>query len=111
MTHSQNQAEKYDNPTIVVLTPGVHNSAYYEHSFLADEMGVELIQGTDLELDGGNIIINTTAGTKKLTLFIDELMIILGSTILQHIVFLAHLEFLTRIEKKDLCSLTLLVRA
>ena len=49
----------------MVLTPGVHNSAYYEHSFLADEMGVELIQGTDLELDGGNIIINTTAGTQK----------------------------------------------
>ena len=62
---AKSSREICDNPTIVVLTPGVHNSAYYEHSFLADEMGVELIQGTDLELDGGNIIINTTAGTQK----------------------------------------------
>ena len=62
---SKSGREICENPTIAVLTPGVHNSAYYEHSFLADEMGVELIQGTDLELDGGNIIINTTAGTQK----------------------------------------------
>ena len=62
---SKSGREICENPTIAVLTPGVHNSAYYEHSFLADEMGVELIQGTDLELDGGNVIINTTAGTQK----------------------------------------------
>ncbi len=52
------------NPTIAILTPGIHNSAYYEHSFLADEMGVELIQGSDLELENGKMIIRTTAGTQ-----------------------------------------------
>jgi len=51
-----------DDPKIVVLTPGIHNSAYYEHSFLADEMGVELVQGSDLEIRGGRVIIRTTAG-------------------------------------------------
>jgi uncharacterized circularly permuted ATP-grasp superfamily protein len=36
------------NPVIAALTPGIHNSAYYEHSFLADQMGVELAEGHDL---------------------------------------------------------------
>ena len=53
------------NPTIAILTPGIHNSAYYEHSFLADEMGVELIQGSDLELENGKMIIRTTAGRQN----------------------------------------------
>ncbi|MEP6880956.1 MAG: circularly permuted type 2 ATP-grasp protein, partial [Dokdonella sp.] len=35
-------------PTVVLLTPGIHNSAYYEHAFLADEMGIELVEGADL---------------------------------------------------------------
>jgi len=54
-----------DDPNIVVLTPGIYNSAYYEHSFLADEMGVELVQGSDLEIRDGRVIIRTTAGTEK----------------------------------------------
>src|SRR5437588_7269549 len=41
------------NPTVVVLTPGVYNSAYYEHSFLARQMGVELVEGRDLVIDNG----------------------------------------------------------
>ena len=53
-----------DDPNIVVLTPGIHNSAYYEHSFLADEMGAELVQGSDLEIRDGRVIIRTTAGTE-----------------------------------------------
>ena len=52
-----------DNPNIAVLTPGIFNSAYYEHSFLADEMGVDLLQGSDLEVRDGRVIIRTTAGT------------------------------------------------
>ena len=52
-----------ENPNIAVLTPGIFNSAYYEHSFLADEMGVDLLQGSDLEVRDGRVTIRTTAGT------------------------------------------------
>jgi uncharacterized circularly permuted ATP-grasp superfamily protein len=52
-----------DNPNIAVLTPGIYNSAYYEHSFLADEMGVDLLQGSDLEVRDERVIIRTTEGT------------------------------------------------
>ncbi len=47
-------------PTIVVLTPGIYNSAFFEHSFLADEMGVELVQGDDLFVDNGFVYMRTT---------------------------------------------------
>ena len=50
---------------MVVLTPGIFNSAYYEHSFLADEMGAELVQGTDMEISNGEVMIRTTSGTEK----------------------------------------------
>jgi uncharacterized circularly permuted ATP-grasp superfamily protein len=52
-------------PVIVVLTPGAHNSAYYEHSFLADEMGVELVEGADLFVDDLVVYMRTTEGPKK----------------------------------------------
>ena len=45
--------------------PGVYNSAYYEHSFLARQMGVELVEGRDLFLDGGQIFMRTTRGPKR----------------------------------------------
>lgn len=48
------------NPVIVVLTPGIYNSAFFEHSFLADEMGVELCQGGDLYVDDGFVYMRTT---------------------------------------------------
>ena len=51
-----------DDPTVVVLTPGVYNSAYYEHSFLARQMGVELVEGRDLFLDDGQVFMRTTRG-------------------------------------------------
>ena len=54
-----------DDPTIVVLTPGVYNSAYYEHSFLARKMGVELVEGRDLVLDRGQIFMRTTRGLQR----------------------------------------------
>ncbi|MCA0431888.1 MAG: circularly permuted type 2 ATP-grasp protein [Proteobacteria bacterium] len=48
------------DPTIVVLTPGIHNSAFFEHAFLADEMGVELCEGTDLFVSDGYLYMRTT---------------------------------------------------
>ncbi len=52
-------------PTIVVLTPGAMNSAYYEHSFLADQMGVELVEGADMFVDGGLVYMRTTRGPQR----------------------------------------------
>ena len=52
-------------PTIVVLTPGLHNSAYFEHSFLADRMGVELVEGQDLVVTGGRLMMKTTQGLQQ----------------------------------------------
>ncbi len=54
-----------DDPTVVVMTPGIHNSAYYEHSFLARQMGVELVEGRDLLLDHGQIYQRTTRGLQR----------------------------------------------
>jgi len=53
------------DPTIVILTPGHFNSAYYEHSFLADLMGVELVEGADLFVENGFVWMRTTEGPKK----------------------------------------------
>ncbi|WP_152046180.1 circularly permuted type 2 ATP-grasp protein [Aureimonas psammosilenae] len=53
-------------PVIAVLTPGVHNSAFYEHAFLADQMGVELVEGQDLKLVDGRIQMRTTVGYKAI---------------------------------------------
>lgn len=51
--------------TIALLTPGVYNSAYFEHSFLAQEMGIELVEGRDLFCHGGYVHMRTTQGFKK----------------------------------------------
>ncbi|MFT6931904.1 MAG: putative circularly permuted ATP-grasp superfamily protein [Paracoccaceae bacterium] len=48
--------------TVAVLTPGIHNSAYFEHAFLADHMGVELVEGHDLRVVDGRIAMRTTRG-------------------------------------------------
>lgn len=53
-------------PTVAVLTPGIHNSAYFEHSFLADQMGVELVEGHDLRVVDGRIAMRTTKGYKRI---------------------------------------------
>jgi uncharacterized circularly permuted ATP-grasp superfamily protein len=53
------------DPTVVLLTPGHFNSAYYEHTFLADEMGVELVEGVDLVVDEGVVYMRTTKGLKR----------------------------------------------
>ncbi|MEX0582160.1 MAG: circularly permuted type 2 ATP-grasp protein [Sneathiella sp.] len=49
-------------PVVAVLTPGIHNSAYFEHSFLADQMGAELVEGHDLRVVDGRIAMRTTRG-------------------------------------------------
>ncbi|MBU0582604.1 MAG: circularly permuted type 2 ATP-grasp protein [Alphaproteobacteria bacterium] len=53
-------------PTIAVLTPGSYNSAYYEHAFLADQMGVELVEGHDLRVVDGHVAMRTTEGYKQI---------------------------------------------
>jgi len=57
--------EGVEDPTIVVLTPGVYNSAYYEHTLLARLMGVELVEGRDLFCSGGRVWMRTTAGPTR----------------------------------------------
>ena len=52
-------------PCLVVLTPGHFNSAYYEHSFIADEMGVPLVQGSDLFVEDGLVYMRTTLGPER----------------------------------------------
>jgi uncharacterized circularly permuted ATP-grasp superfamily protein len=52
-------------PTIVVLTPGVYNSAYFEHTFLARQMGVELVEGRDLLVHNNVVYMRTTAGLRR----------------------------------------------
>jgi uncharacterized circularly permuted ATP-grasp superfamily protein len=53
------------DPCVVILTPGHFNSAYYEHSFLADMMGVELVEGADLFVDGDFCYMRTTEGPRR----------------------------------------------
>ena len=54
-----------NEPTVVVLTPGVYNSAYFEHCFLAQQMGVELVQGSDLVVEDGYVYMRTTRGLQR----------------------------------------------
>lgn len=51
-----------DKPVVAVLTPGIYNSAYFEHAFLADQMGAELVEGSDLRVVDGRVQMRTTAG-------------------------------------------------
>ncbi len=53
------------DPTVVVLTPGIYNSAYFEHCFLAQQMGVELVQGSDLAVVDDFVYMRTTKGLKQ----------------------------------------------
>ncbi|HLZ94920.1 MAG TPA: circularly permuted type 2 ATP-grasp protein [Candidatus Dormibacteraeota bacterium] len=53
-----------EDPTVVLLTPGINNAAYYEHLYLAKQMGVELVEGTDLVVDEDNVFMRTTRGLR-----------------------------------------------
>jgi uncharacterized circularly permuted ATP-grasp superfamily protein len=54
------------DPTVALLTPGIYNSAYYEHSFLADKLGVELVEGRDVIVKGQIAYMRTTEGLKRI---------------------------------------------
>src|SRR6185312_8165169 len=54
-----------DEPNVVVLTPGIYNSAYFEHCFLAQQMGVELVQGPDLVVANGYVHMPPTRGLER----------------------------------------------
>ena len=53
------------DPTVVLLTPGAYNSAYFEHTFLAQQMGVELVEGRDLFVDNDTVYMRTTQGPQR----------------------------------------------
>ena len=53
------------HPTVVVMTPGMYNSAYFEHAFLAQQMGVELVEGPDLFVDDEQVFMRTTQGLQR----------------------------------------------
>jgi uncharacterized circularly permuted ATP-grasp superfamily protein len=54
-----------DDPTVVLLTPGIYNSAYFEHSFLARSMGIEIVVGADLLVQDDRVWMKTTSGLKR----------------------------------------------
>ncbi len=55
-----------DNPTAVLLTPGIYNSAYFEHTFLAQQMGIELVEGNDLVVRDHHVYMKTTRGLEQI---------------------------------------------
>lgn len=54
------------DPQVAVLTPGIYNSAYFEHAYLAQQMGVELVEGSDLVVDKGYVCMRTTRGLQQI---------------------------------------------
>jgi uncharacterized circularly permuted ATP-grasp superfamily protein len=54
-----------DDPAVVLLTPGMYNSAYFEHAFLAQQMGIELVEGQDLFVQDNNVYMRTTQGPQR----------------------------------------------
>ena len=81
--------ERSANPVVVVLTPGVHNAAYFEHALLARLMGVELVEGRDLVCVGNKVFVHTTHGNQPVDViyrridddFLDPLHFLPGSVI------------------------------
>jgi uncharacterized circularly permuted ATP-grasp superfamily protein len=58
-------AHSSSEPVVALMTPGVYNSAYYEHSFLADKLGIELVEGRDLVVKNDEVFMRTTEGLKR----------------------------------------------
>jgi len=54
-----------NDPTVVLMTPGAYNSAYFEHAFLAQQMGIELVEGRDMFVKGNAVFMRTTEGPKR----------------------------------------------
>ena len=57
--------ERVTQPTVVLLTPGVGNAAYFEHCYLAQQMGIELVEGSDLVVDDDHVYMKTIAGLER----------------------------------------------
>ena len=57
--------QQISDPTVVLLTPGIYNSAYYEHTFLARQMGISLVEGRDLVVDNHKVFMKTTSGLEQ----------------------------------------------
>jgi uncharacterized circularly permuted ATP-grasp superfamily protein len=57
--------EHIQKPRVVLLTPGIYNSAYFEHSFLAQQMGIELVEGRDLAVEDDQVVMRTTKGFER----------------------------------------------
>jgi uncharacterized circularly permuted ATP-grasp superfamily protein len=69
---------KRDNPCVVLLTPGIYNSAYFEHSFLAQQMGIQVVEGRDLVVEDDHVYMSTTDGLAKVDVIyrrIDDLFL------------------------------------
>jgi len=60
-----NAPQQVSKPTAVILTPGIYNSAYYEHTFLARQMGIQLVEGRDLVVDNHKVYMKTTNGLQQ----------------------------------------------
>ncbi len=58
--------DNVESPSVALLTPGIYNSAYFEHSFLAQQTGIELVEGNDLVVQDGFVYMRTTKGFEKL---------------------------------------------
>jgi uncharacterized circularly permuted ATP-grasp superfamily protein len=58
-------APRASRPNVVLLTPGIYNSAYFEHSFLAQQMGIQLVEGRDLEVISNGVYMRTTKGMER----------------------------------------------
>ena len=65
LLHTLRAATEVDTPTVVLLTPGRYNSAYFEHAFLARQMGIELVEGQDLFVRDGYVWMRTTSGPQR----------------------------------------------
>jgi len=71
-------APEIEDPTVVLLTPGIYNSAYFEHSFLAQQMGIQVVEGQDLIVDNGFVHMKTTSGLQRVDVIyrrIDDLFL------------------------------------
>lgn len=65
LLHTLSSLSQWEQPTVVVLTPGRFNSAYFEHSFLAQQMGVQLVEGADLFVQDSFVYMRTTTGPRR----------------------------------------------
>ncbi|MGC8529359.1 MAG: circularly permuted type 2 ATP-grasp protein [Leptospirillia bacterium] len=75
-------APQTDSPTVVLLSPGVYNSAYFEHSFLARQMGIELVEPADLHVIDGFLTMRTTRGPRRVDVVHRRIDPLSGSTVL-----------------------------